>query len=109
MQFRKSWGLAQGIEIRVFGEACRRQSGIEGTLEEVECARDEPRVVLRPRQEREGAGGIVKALWCRDEEEAIDVGFGGGIAQPGAEQGAELKRVAEVGGLGERRLDLGQG
>ena len=63
----------------------------------------------RTRQERQGAGGIVESLGRGCLEEAVHVGLGGRIAQPGAEQGAGLDGVQEVGVDGEGRFDLGQG
>ena len=42
-------------------------------------------------------------------EEAVDIGLGSGVAQPGAEQGAELEGIAEVGLGVEGRFDLDQG
>jgi hypothetical protein len=42
-------------------------------------------------------------------EEAVDIGLGSGVAQPGAEQGAQLEGMAEVGLGVESRFDLDQG
>ena len=46
---------------------------------------------------------------CGYLEEAVDIGLGSGVAQPGAEQGAQLEGIAEVGLGVKGRFDLDQG
>ena len=46
---------------------------------------------------------------CGYLEEAVDIGLGSGVAQPGAEQGAQLEGIAEVGLGVEGHFDLDQG
>jgi hypothetical protein len=108
-QKRTIRSFPQGVEIRIVSETCRGHSGIERTTEQIEGEWDEPGIGGRTRQERQSTGGVVEALGCGYLEQAVDIGLGGGVAQPGAEQGAELEGIAEVGLGVEGHFDFGQG
>ena len=54
------------------------------------------------------ARGVVVPECGRQLEQPVDVVEGRGIAQPGADQGAELDRVGEVGVGGDRRVQVAQ-
>ena len=78
--------------------SCRRGSRLEGTGEQVERMREQPRVGGRFRENRDRAGGVIEAVGGRAFDQAVDVVESASLAQPSADECAKLHGIDQVGG-----------
>ena len=80
---------AERFEVGIVGETGGTVAGGESAAEDLQAARDQREILRRARKDRDGAGGVVKAVRRRGGEKSIDVGECGQIAEAGAEESAK--------------------